>query len=276
MSAPVFTNPTELLAELGITEPNELEIEVIAQYCEATVLYKPLKGCAARITGNSDRAIITIDSQSRRERQRFSAAHELGHWMFDRGQVSYLSCEEAVFIQQWSKFNPETRANRYASDLLMPVSMFKPRAAKYKAMDFNTVKALCGIFETSLTATAIRFVEHGPLPSMLVCSHCDSIIWFVRGEDTQRLWPRPPSRDTYAYDILHNGAEENSGEVQANAWFDHPIADRYYLHEHSLRGYADHVLTLLWWKCEKMLIDVDEYEERKDARRSDSWRDRDE
>ena len=121
MSAPVFTNPTELLAELGITEPNELEIEVIAQYCEATVVYKPLKGCAARITGNSDRAIITIDSQSRRERQRFSAAHELGHWMFDRGQVSYLSCEEAVFIQQWSKFNPETRANRYASDLLMPV-----------------------------------------------------------------------------------------------------------------------------------------------------------
>jgi hypothetical protein len=111
---------------------------------------------------------------------------------------------------------------------------------------------------------------------MLVCSHCDSIIWFVRGEDTQRLWPRPPSRDTYAYDILHNGAEENSGEVQANAWFDHPIADRYYLHEHSLRGYADHVLTLLWWKREKMLIDVDEYEERKDARRSDSWRDRDE
>ena len=98
---------------------------------------------------------------------------------------------------------------------------------------------------------------------MLVCSHCDSIIWFVRGEDTQRLWPRPPSRDTYAYDILHNGAEENSGEVQANAWFDHPIADRYYLHEHSLRGYADHVLTLLWWKCEKMLIDVDELKSEK-------------
>jgi len=276
MSAPVFTNPSELLAELGITEPNELEIEVIAQYCEATVVYKPLKGCAARITGNADRAIITIDSQSRRERQRFSAAHELAHWMFDRGQVSYLSCEEAVFIQQWSEFNPETRANRYASDLLMPVGMFKPRAATHRSMDFNTVKDLCAIFGTSLTATAIRLVEHGPLPSMLVCSNGNSVVWFVRGDDAKRLWPQPPSRGTYAYDILHDGAEENSGDIQADAWFDHPIADRYSLHEHSLRGYGGHVLSLLWWKRENMLIDVDEYEERKDARRSDGWRDDDE
>jgi Zn-dependent peptidase ImmA (M78 family) len=276
MSAPVFTNPNDLLTELGITEPEELEIEVIAQHCEATVVYKPLKGCAARSTGNADRAIITIDSQARRERQRFSAAHELGHWMFDRGQVSHLSCEEAVFIQQWSIFNPETRANRYASDLLLPVSMFKPRAGTYRVMDFNTVKALCAIFGTSLTATAIRLVEHGPLPSMLVCSLGNTIVWFVRGGDTKRLWPQSPSRDTYAYDILHDGTEEGSGDVQADAWFDHPIADRYTVHEHSLRGFAGHVLSLLWWKRETMLIAVDEYEDRKDARRSDSWRGRDE
>lgn len=276
MSPPLFTNADDLLSELGITVPEELEIETIAQYCEATVIYKPLEGCAARITGNAGRAIITIDSRSRRERQRFSAAHELGHWMFDRGQVSYLSCDEAVFIQQWSKSNPETRANRYASDLLMPQSMFKPRAAKHKVMDFNAVKTLCGIFGTSLTATAIRLVEYGPLPSMLVCSYGSDIVWFVRGEVTQRLWPQPPSPNTYAYDILRDGAEEYSGEVHADAWFNHPIANRYSLHEHSLRGYGGHVLTLLWWKRENMLIDIDEYEERKDARRSDSWRGLDE
>ena len=64
--------------------------------------------------------------------------------------------------------------------------------------------------------------------------------------------------------------------MPADAWFDHPIADRYTLHEHSLGGYGGHVLTSLWWKRENMLIDVDEYEERKDASRSDSWRDHDE
>ena len=59
--------------------------------------------------------------------------------MFDRGQVSHLSCDKAVFIQQWSILSPETCANRYASDLLMPVSMFKPRAAKCKPRARNRI-----------------------------------------------------------------------------------------------------------------------------------------
>ena len=88
MSAPLLTSASVLLEDLGITEPDELDLAVIAQHCRATILYKPLEGCAARIAGNEDRAIITVDSNSPRERQRFSAGHELGHWMFDRGKVS--------------------------------------------------------------------------------------------------------------------------------------------------------------------------------------------
>jgi hypothetical protein len=271
MSAPVFTNPDDLLAELGITEPEELEIEVIAQYCEATVVYKPLTGCAARITGNVDRAIITIDNQSRRERQRFSAAHELGHWMFDRGQVSYLSCEEAVFIQQWLTLNPETRANRYASDILMPVKMFKPRASVLKRIDFNSVKTLAKTFTTSLSATAIRLVEHGPLPAMLICSSIDRVEWFVRSDETKQLWPQHPSPATYAYDILHETRAEGSGDVSATSWFDHPLAEHHQIHEHSVRAYQGLVLSLLWWRNESMLIELDEHEEERDARRADDW-----
>src|ERR1017187_5775830 len=149
MAAPVFTSVDALLQDLGITEPDELDLGVIAQHCRATILYKPLEGCAARISGTDARAIITVDSNSRPERQRFSAAHELGHWMFDRGKVSLFSCEENLFVREWSKNNPETRANRYASDLLMPVFMFKPRAATLSRIDFNAVKELARVFTTS-------------------------------------------------------------------------------------------------------------------------------
>ena len=38
----------------------------------------------------------------------------------------------------------------------MPVRRFKARTAIYKTTDFNTVKALCDIFETSLTETTKR------------------------------------------------------------------------------------------------------------------------
>jgi Zn-dependent peptidase ImmA (M78 family) len=271
MGAPIFTSVSALLDDLGITEPDELDLPVIAQYCGATVLYKPLEGCAARIAGTEERAIITVDSNSRIERQRFSVGHELGHWMFDRGKMSLLACEESVFVKEWSHQNPETRANRYASDLLMPVGMFKPRAACVKRIDFEAVKSLAKTFTTSLSATAIRLIEHGPLPAILVCSRRGAIEWTVKKKEI-KLFVQQASHYSYAYDILNGVGQEASGDVPASAWFDHPIAGSYTIHEHSIRGFQDFVLSLLWWRDESMLIEVDEYEERRDARRSD-WRD---
>jgi hypothetical protein len=231
-----------------------------------------LEGCAARIVGNEDRAIITVDSNSRVERQRFSAGHELGHWMFDRGKVSLFSCEENLFVKEWSKNNPETRANRYAGDLMMPVGMFKPRALALRRIDFDSVKALAKMFTMSLTATAIRLVEHGPLPAMLICSSAEGLEWSVRGDETKRLWPQKAGSETYAHDVLDGTDDEASGDVLASAWFDHPLAERYQVHEHSIRAYNGLVLSLLWWQNETMLVKLDDYEEERDARRSDSWR----
>ncbi len=272
MGAPIYTSAAELLDELGITEPGEVDMEAIAQHCQATIIYKPLKGCAARITGNEDRAIITIDDACRRERQRFSAGHELGHWMFDRGKVSLFSCEENVFLNEWSKWNPETRANRYASDLLMPEFMFRPRATALRNADFETVKTLAHVFETSLTATAIRLVERGPLPAMLICSSGAGIEWYVAGEGTKALRPTKPGPDSFANDVLSGDETDASGDVPASAWFDHEIAERHRIMEHAIRGFQDTVLSLLWWKNERMLLELDDYEERRAARR---WDDRD-
>jgi len=75
--------------------------------------------------------------------------------MFDRGKMSLFACEEKIFLKEWSSTNPEIRANRYASDLLMPVSMSKPTAKAFTRIDFDTVKSLVKAFTTSLTATAI-------------------------------------------------------------------------------------------------------------------------
>ncbi len=184
------------------------------------------------------------------------------------------SCEEKSFIKAWSKSNPETRANRYASDLLMPEVMFKKSAETIRRVDFNSVRTLAQIFKMSLTASAIRLVERGPLPAMLICSSPTEIEWTAKGSETKRLWPQRPTSGTYAHDILAGGDREASGDVAASAWFDHPLAERYQVHEHSVRGFGDLVLSLLWWRNETMLIKMDEYEERRDARRSDDRWDR--
>lgn len=265
-----YRSPQQLLDQLGIMEPEDIDIEVIAYHCAATVLYKPLRGCSARIVGRGERARIVVNAFSSRQRQRFSAGHELGHWMHDRGKVAF-SCEDLIFETEWSDHNPEVRANQYASDLLLPTTMFKP-LARNRAMTFETVTDLAITFQTSLTATAFRLVEHGSFPAMLVCNAVGKRKWFLRGPDVPEvLWPRDvPGKDTVAHDVLSGSQTEGGSlDVYADQWVTRQGADAYAVHEDSIRISNGLVLSLLWWKNERQLIEIEAEEERRAARRAD-------
>ncbi len=85
-----------------------------------------------------------------------------------------------------------------------------------------------------------------------------------------QLWPSgKPEKNTLALQLLNADAErELCGEVPARAWFDHPSAGRHYIQEHSFRPRIGWVLSLLWWKDERTLIELEEFEETKASRRS--------
>src|SRR6266850_7589222 len=65
--------PESLLEQLGIRRPEDIDVEVIAQFCGATVTYELLVACEARVLGLGNRAIITVNSESIEPRRRFSA-----------------------------------------------------------------------------------------------------------------------------------------------------------------------------------------------------------
>jgi hypothetical protein len=256
-STPSYKSSSVLLDELGIVEPRDIKIEAIAEYCGATIVYEPLEGCEARILGHNDRAIITVNSTSLRQRQRFSGAHELGHWMRDRGKIAF-ACEERVFAAEWGNETAEWRANRYAVELLLPTFMFAPRA-KSRDIIFATVRDLAMEFETSLTATAIRLIELGSYPAMLVCYEEGKRRWFSRGPDVpQVLWPRmEPVSYTSAYDLIHGKkTAEGPTDVCADGWFETRDAERYELREDSIKILDRFVLSLLWWKDERQILDL--------------------
>lgn len=255
ISKNVYRDPKDLLDELGIIEPGDIDIDAIAEYCGATVLYQPLEGAEARIIGHGDRAIISVNNSSSRGRQRFSVGHELGHWAWDRGKIAF-SCDDRKFAGEWTGSDKESVANRYASDLLLPVHMFKPVANK-KPVIFETVRALADSFQTSLTATAIRLVQHGSFPSMVLCSNAAGRKWFVRSRELEEanLWPRRDlSQDSLAFDRLRGTKSATAPEdVDADAWIDHCDAGDYIVKEDSVKITPDLVLTLLWWKNESQL-----------------------
>ncbi len=251
-------DPEDLLHELGVTEPEEIDLEAIAFHCNATVRYRSLDGCEARIIGHGDHAIISIDARSSHQRQRFSIGHELGHWMRDRGTAAFV-CKKADMRRRWGyRQDPESKANEFSANLLMPRFIFRP-AAEGMPITFDSVFGLADRFETSNTATAIRLVGFGSYPGMVVCHGLEGRNWYTPGPDVPSVIRphRELHHETAAFGLLFGNQDvSRSMLVDADDWIDHRDAHRYTIYEHSISVSSDTIVTLLWWKDEAQLVDL--------------------
>lgn len=247
----------DILAELGIEAPGDIDVEAIAYHLGALVQYRKLDGCAARIIGNNDKAVITVDSFSNSGRRRFSVGHELGHWMMDRGTAAFM-CNVDDLRAAWGfRQDPESRANRFAADLLMPSRLFIKEAGK-RPVTFETADSLSEIFGTSRTATAIRLVELSPHAAMIACYGVAGRKWFSRGQDVpDYIWPREDlDYNTQAFSLLYGEDHETRPVlVNAGSWTNYRYADGYKVMEHSVK-IGGEVISLIWWKDRAMLADA--------------------
>ena len=91
--------------------------------------------------------------------QRFSVAHELGHY-FLAGHVDHLLKEGAHTSRAgFVSADPyELEADNFAAGLLMPAGLCK-RLISHHDLGLAAIEALAGECKTSLTAAAIRFAE---------------------------------------------------------------------------------------------------------------------
>lgn len=239
-----------------MTEASEIDIEAIAYHVGAIIKYRPLDGCEGRIIGVKNRAVITVNSSAIFTRQRFSAAHELGHWQHHRGQTLVCRSDGTQKLVIWSPRDPEHVADVYAANLLMPGFLFSPMAKQVGRVSFQAVEELRQNFRTSITATAVRLVEYGCESAMLVCHGAGGRKWFYRSDDIPRRWfPRSTlDAESYAIEVLQGRTVYTSRELaSADAWFDYPDAEQHGLYEETRRIGDDEILTLLVFKDEEML-----------------------
>ena len=130
---------------------------------------------------------------------------------------------------------------------------------------FHTVEDLANTFQTSTTATAIRLVEYGSFPSMVLCSNVRGRTWFTRSDIVPRtVWPHESlGRDTVAFGLHRSAAIMPPGPTVVNAaqWINHPRSNNYTICEDSVRITPNLVLTLLWWKDERQVLDLTDEED---------------
>ena len=245
----IADDPQALLKALHVIAPRDIDIEAIAQYCGATVTYGRLVGCEGRIIGHRNRAIITVDERATLSRRRFSAAHELGHWMKHRGKVA-LVCDNEQLVSKWDGRDRESVANRYAAELLLPQYLFHP-LLKDTPLTLETVRELAEQFSTSITATALRLVQLTDRPAALICASEQGRAWFELSHSAKatQCWPRRSlPAESGAAAVLKRG-EEPTGprKVPATVWFGGNSLSIVSVVEDTVRITAALTLSLLTW-----------------------------
>ena len=102
------------------------------------------------------RFIIRVNRHDSPRRQRFTVAHELGHFLLHRDHIGNGIKDDVLYRSTLSD-RREAEANRIAADILMPNRLVQERIGRARAMQVvDVVGYLAEQFDVSETAMKIR------------------------------------------------------------------------------------------------------------------------
>jgi Zn-dependent peptidase ImmA (M78 family) len=158
----------ELLDNYQITEP-PVDVKVIAEKLKIIVVPRPYKD-KGRLSGmlvrNEKMTIIGVNESHTLEKQRFSIAHELGHYFLHKGEELIVDKDFEVNFRDYktknSDYRKEKDANLFASSLLIPEKFLIKDLQSYKFEKLSSVmfekiaKDLHNKYFVSLIAMRLR------------------------------------------------------------------------------------------------------------------------
>ena len=200
------------------------------------------------------KGIVAI-KQSIREtsRKRFTIAHEIGHYLIPSHRNLENVCAGRV-IESWQKGlnKPELEANEFAVELLLPARYVR-ESLRLDDPSLKAIGKVASQFETSLTATTLRFVSLTDLPCVAVWSEGKRAQWYRRSDAFPLYLSKEilPCEGSFAYRLFEGShGPDDFAEVPPDSWLDREDTNRVArVLEHSIRlPNYDAVLTLLWFQ----------------------------
>ena len=246
---PVLVVTDSFLGRFGVDAGKRLPD--VARQIGLDVVYRQVEsyeGALLRIKG-VPRGYVVINSSIREEsRQRFTLAHEIGHFVLPNQQELSAPCIKDS-IENWDdELNrPEVEANRFAAEILMPRSIL--REYLYVEPSFESLRSVAGLCGTSLTASGFQLMTLTSFRACVVWSQEGRVRWYKSSQDFVR-WVRKGrlSESTFASDCFQGKiVPDNLEPVPASAWlFEKGLREDAKIWEHSvaLPNYGA-VLTVL-------------------------------
>lgn len=113
-------------------------------------------GISGEIKKDEEGYIIRVNRHDTKERQRFTLAHEIGHYMLHKDMIGDGIVDDALYRSRLSD-RLEAEANKFAADILMPWHIMKKKIEELSDLkDEALYEKLASIFEVSTTAIKIR------------------------------------------------------------------------------------------------------------------------
>ena len=156
----LITNVDEILekaAEKGYFDKNgNIELDKVAYDNDIIVSYEEMEqsqsGYFRCVEG---KCFIGINKLHNKKRQRFTFAHELGHFFLHKGKN--VAFADEVFFRIDNSSSLEYAANEFASRLLMP----ETKVTKLLNSGVSDLSNLADIFNVSISAMRYRVVSLG-------------------------------------------------------------------------------------------------------------------
>lgn len=104
--------------------------------------------------------IIGVNSSHHPNRQRFTIAHEIGHFMLHKALQIHVD-EDFCINRDGSNNRDEIEANRFASELLIPVEFIEADILRFPIIDDTVVSILANSYKVSIQAMKIRLTNLG-------------------------------------------------------------------------------------------------------------------
>lgn len=215
---------------------------------------KDLEGFDGLLKPNKDRSkwIIVYNTAVSPGRQRFTLAHEFGHYILHQDIQAEFACHQAS-SDDWdaTERRIEPEADLFASTLLMPLDDFRTQVAGQE-ISFDLFGHCADRYGVSLTAAILRWLEITDKRAILVASRDDYLLWASSNRHAFRsrayfatrknTIPVPEGSSIHS---LNRFSVNQYEVVKANIWFPEE-PDSVQLTEMSLMSdQYDFTLTLL-------------------------------
>ena len=146
----------------GAPRKKAINVDAIARKLGADVRRRSLDaGLSGLMHRQGQHVVIGINEGHSRARQRFTLAHELGHWLLNHGDTVVDTVERRDELSTQGTNVNEMEANAFAAELLMPGDWLREEVPPrmLSPLDEDVIQCLAEKYQVSREAMTFRLIN---------------------------------------------------------------------------------------------------------------------